>query len=115
MRYYSSEYIKQAHKTTIFNEKDILDSSLCTCFYCAYQFDPHQEDGLVWTDEGNEKGRTLLCPMCQIDCVIGDASKFPITDYDFIMFCTSTWFGGYSRIDDGRSVGKLQVTPIVVD
>lgn len=107
-RTYSADFVKQAHKATIFHEKDILASSVCTCFYCGYQFDPHKEVDLEWWDETNPKGKTLVCPKCGIDCVIGDASGFPITDTDFIKACTVVWFGGYSRISDGQDIIEIK-------
>lgn len=112
---FSPELIKQAHKATIYHEKQIRDSKVCTCFYCGYQFDPQIEEELDWIDEGPNKERTLRCPMCMIDCVIGDASGFPITDDDFIFTCTENWFGGISRISDGLPVEKVKYIGIEVD
>jgi hypothetical protein len=111
---FSAETIEAAHKATIFHEKDIMASSVCTCFYCGYQFDPHKEKDLEWWDETNPKGRTLACPMCGIDCIVGDASGFPVTDQDFIMACTEEWFGGYSRFSDGKPVEKAKPIPIEI-
>ncbi|MBI9094748.1 MAG: hypothetical protein JEY71_07690 [Sphaerochaeta sp.] len=104
---FSENYIDKAHKATIYNEKDIMDSNVCTCFYCGYQFNPKTEEDLEWMDEKSPKGKTLVCPMCLIDCVIGDASGFPVTDSEFIMACTEEWFGGISRISDGKPIEKL--------
>jgi len=112
-RTYPLEYIEKAHKATIFHEKEILASSLCTCFYCAYQFDPHEEKDLEWWDINNPKGKTLVCPMCGIDCIVGDASGFPITDTDFIMACTEELFKGYSRISESKPIEKN--TPILIE
>ncbi len=114
-RAYPPEFIEQAHKATIYHEKDILSSTVCTCFYCGYQFDPHKEEDLLWLDETNPKGKTLVCPMCLIDCVVGDASGFPVTAHDFIMACTEAWFGGISRISDGKPIGKTNLIPIEVE
>ena len=80
---FSFDYILAAHKVTIHHEKDILDSTACTCFYCGNQFDPHYEKGLEWLDENSPKGKTFVCPTCGIDCIIADASGFPITNHDF--------------------------------
>lgn len=57
---YSTEFIDQAHKATIFHEQEILANHHCTCFYCGYQFDPQTEPDLQWWDETNPKGRTLV-------------------------------------------------------
>lgn len=113
---YSPEYIEQAHKATIHHERDILNSSVCTCFYCGYQFDPHNEkEEIEWWDEESPKGKTIVCPMCLIDCVVGNASGFPVTDHDFIMACTEAWFGGISRISDGKPVERANRPTIIVD
>ena len=112
---YPFEVIEAAHKATIFHEKAVLASTLCTCFYCGYQFNPHTEPHLHWVDTTHPKGKTLACPMCGIDCIIGDASGFPITDPAFIMACTEAWFGGISRISDGKPVERLMRIPIEVD
>ena len=112
---YTEEYINTAHKATIFHEKDILQSTHCTCFYCGYQFNPTTEANLCWMDENSPKGKTLVCPMCGIDCIIGDASGFPITDANFINACTEEWFGGISGISDGKPVEQLEWVPIEVE
>lgn len=111
----SPEYLKLAHAATIHHEKEILASGSCTCFYCGYQFDPNKEEDLEWWDEESPEGKTLVCPMCGIDCIIGDASLFPITDPDFIRAFTEYWFGGYSRISDGLPVEKVLPISIIVD
>src|SRR5690554_556704 len=112
---YTPEYIEQAHKATIHHESEMLNSTHCSCFYCGYQFDPRTEADLAWLDETSEKGKTLTCPMCHIDCIIGNASNFPITDPQFILACTESWFAGYSRISDGRPIEKTQLIHIEVD
>jgi len=112
---YSTEIIETAHKFTIFNVKDILASTVCMCFYCGYQFNPHTEPHLFWMDEHNPKGKTLACPMCGIDCILGDASGYPIADPAFILACTEEWFGGISRISDGKPVERIIRMPIEVD
>ncbi len=112
--YYSPRYIDEAHRLTIFHEEHILRSSRCTCFYCGYQFDPQREQDLVWWDEESPKGRTLTCPKCGIDCILGDASGYPITDKRFIRLATEMWFSGYSRISDGLEPDKIKQTCIEV-
>lgn len=110
---YSPEFIEKAHKATIYNEEDIMNSKVCMCFYCGYQFNAHEEKELEWWDENSPKGKTIVCPMCGIDVVIGDASGFPITDKDFIMACTEEWFNGISRISDGKPIKKAN--PILIE
>ena len=69
---YSTEIIETAPKSTISHVKDKLASTVCTCFYCGYQFNPHTEPNLEWMDEDNPKGKTLACTMCGIDCILSD-------------------------------------------
>ncbi|MGB4405295.1 MAG: hypothetical protein WBI82_00340 [Sphaerochaeta sp.] len=72
-----------AHKATVFHEKDIMNSSVCTCFYCGYQFDPQEERNLVRWDKTNPKGHTLVCSKCGIDCIVEDAAEFPFDRLSF--------------------------------
>jgi hypothetical protein len=115
--HYSEECLSAAHKHTIHHRDEILRSTTCTCFYCGYQFDPrHETEPLAWTDTNPEKhpAPTLLCPMCGIDCVIGDASGYPVSDPEFVRAFTRRWFNGYSRIDDDLPPEKLTWTSVVV-
>ena len=112
---FSSEYIETAHKATLHNETAIMQSTVCTCFYCGFQFNANQAKDLEWWDETNPKGKTIVCPMCGIDVVVGDASGFPVTDNEFIIACTEAWFGGMSRISDGKPVKKVEYQLIEVD
>ena len=109
------EYRATAHKATIFHKQEILNSNLCTCFYCGYQFNPHDEEFLPWLEESGGREETLQCPLCAIDCVIGEASGFPITDKKFIRTCSEVWFGGYSRISDGLHPQKVEYVEINVE
>lgn len=112
---YSTESIKKAYSFTFCNEESILGSKVCTCFYCGHQFDPSKEEDLDWIEEPNGKDRTLMCPACLCDCIVGDASGFPVTDHDFIQACTEEWFGGQSRISAGFPVEKKKPVTIIVD
>lgn len=70
------------HKASIYHRKQIEKSKICGCFSCEKMFPPEQI--VDWVDpsdpvESDGLGRTALCPHCQIDSVIGDASGFEIT------------------------------------
>ncbi|MEA4864589.1 MAG: hypothetical protein VB088_04220 [Sphaerochaeta sp.] len=104
---YSDELIKKAHQATFANEKQIMESDSCTCFYCGHTFNPRIEQKLSWIEERPPRDKTLQCPMCGIDCMIGSASGFPIHDESFITQCTEAWFNGISRISDGKPVEKV--------
>lgn len=112
---YADEYLERAHESTLNNEAEVKASSLCTCFYCGYQFDPNQEEDLLWYDETSPKGATAACPHCIIDCIIGDASGFPITELQFITACTEAWFDGYSRISSKQAPVKGKQVLIEVE
>ncbi|MPM72448.1 hypothetical protein SDC9_119424 [bioreactor metagenome] len=112
---YSAGYIKKAHDATLYNEHHIEQSSICTCFYCGYRFNPKEEELLQWLDETSIKGRTLACPMCLVDCILGDDSGFPVTNLDFINACTEEWFGGNSRISGKVPVENSRPIQILVD
>lgn len=112
---YSDDYIKQAHKATFANEKQILASDSCTCFYCGHTFNPQAERKLYWIVERPPRDKTLQCPMCGLDCILGNASSFPIHDQSFILQCTEAWFNGISRISDGKPVEKVSWASLLLD
>ena len=82
--------LESAHQHSIFNEKDILQSHVCSCFYCLKSFSPIEI--VEWVDEDNPKGKTPLCPHCGIDSVIGDKSGFPIGDQNFLKEMNAFYF-----------------------
>lgn len=110
----TSEMMEAAHKRTIYHETEIMQSEKCTCFYCGYHFDPRKE-ALQWIEERAGKERTLHCPKCYIDCVIGSASGFPITDDTFVSACSEAWFRGISPISDRSRDAVTAPILIVVD
>src|SRR5579872_940716 len=65
---YREEFLKEAHKLSIFNKEWIKKSEVCGCFYCQTIFGPDRI--MEWTDNGHPKGLTALCPNCGIDAVI---------------------------------------------
>jgi hypothetical protein len=79
---YSIEYLKSAHKHSIFHKKEIMQSRLCGCFNCLRMFQP--DEIFNWCDEDNPKGSTAMCPFCYVDYVIGSKSGFPVDDPDFL-------------------------------
>lgn len=87
---YRIEYLEAAHKHSIFNKKEILKSDLCCCFYCLKNFKSNEI--AEWTDTDNSKDETALCPLCEIDSVIGDKSGFPVTDKIFLNDMYSFYF-----------------------
>jgi len=88
---YSIEYLKSAHKHSIFHKKEIIESRLCGCFNCLRTFQP--DEIFNWCDEDNPKGFTAMCPFCYVDSVIGSKSGFPVDDPDFLEEMQRHWFG----------------------
>jgi hypothetical protein len=87
---YTNEYLDQAHKHSIYHEKEIDASEICGCFCCCAMFPPSEIT--EWADEENPKGKTAICPKCDIDSVIASASGFPVTDPDFLNAMYEKWF-----------------------
>lgn len=75
-----------AHRHSLRHRADVERSDRCGCFYCRAIFAPSTIDR--WVDDGD----TALCPHCEIDSVIGDASGFPIDDA-FLRRMHARWFG----------------------
>jgi|SRR5581483_672384 len=67
--------IRKAHKHCSSNAKEISESKFIGCFYCI---NIHYTNWPFY--EMVDGGETVICPMCGIDSVIGDASGIPITD-----------------------------------
>jgi hypothetical protein len=77
--------IELAHPHSIQHRKEVLDSSMCGCFYCRAQFATQEIER--WIDGGE----TALCPHCGVDAIIGDASGFPVT-VEFLTEMYDRWF-----------------------
>ena len=69
-------YYGLASKASFENWNDVMKSRVCGCFYCGHIFPPDEVTDDDWTQDLH--GRTVLCPECGIDAVIGDASGIPI-------------------------------------
>ncbi len=100
--------LKKAHKHSSFHRTEVEKSKVCGCFYCLGTFKPTEIK--TWLKEtraekasGEKKEDTALCPLCEIDSVIGYASGLPVDDKDFLndmyehFFSTST----YKSFSDG--------------
>ncbi|ADY12556.1 hypothetical protein [Sphaerochaeta globosa] len=112
---YSDATIKEAHRATFANERRILASDSCTCFYCGHTFNPQTEKKLYWIEERPPRDKTLRCPMCGIDCLLGSASGFPIHDPEFLLKCTEAWFNGISRISDGKPIERVSWVALLLE
>lgn len=77
--------LKWAHSHSSNNRKEIETSNICGCFYCLEIFSPDTIE--EWINEET----TALCPYCEIDSVIGSASKFKI-EKNFLEEMKDYWF-----------------------
>lgn len=95
-------YYDLAGKASFENWESVKSSKMCGCYYCRSIFPSSEVTDDDWTPDRH--GRTVLCPKCSIDSVIGDASGIPIRE-DVLEELYQRWFG----IDDGpvvRCVGS---------
>jgi len=92
MKKYIIEYLKVAHKHSIYNQNEIMKSELCGCFTCLRTFRP--DEIYNWVDEDNPEGSTAMCPFCYVDAVIGSKSGFLVDDPDFLEEMYLHWFEG---------------------
>ena len=83
-------YYGQASKAAFENWDSVKKSSLCGCYYCGRIFPSSDVTDNDWVPDRH--GRTVLCPHCSIDSVIGDASGIPIQK-DVLEELYDYWFG----------------------
>ena len=69
-------YYNIAGKASFQNWDSVMQSRICGCYYCQAIFPPSEISPEDYTQDRN--GKTVLCPHCMIDAVIGDASGIPI-------------------------------------
>ena len=91
-----------AHGCSKDHRAQIDASSLCGCFCCLSTFPPAKIETWIYDET------RALCPFCEIDAVIGDASGFPVNK-EFLSEMCREWFGNLPK--EGRKVEK----PVVID
>ena len=69
-------YYGLAGKASFENWDNVMESGMCGCYYCGHIFPSSEVTDADWVPDLH--GRTVLCPRCGIDAVIGDASGIPI-------------------------------------
>jgi len=87
---YDVEYLKSAHKHSIYHQKEIMESDVCGCFSCKQIFQP--KEIFNWCDKDNPKGTTAMCPYCYVDSVIGSESGYPVDEQEFLEEMNEYWF-----------------------
>lgn len=72
------KYYELAGKVSFENWESIKNSKICGCYFCRSIFPSSEITDNDWINDPH--GRTVLCPRCGIDSVIGDASGIPIRE-----------------------------------
>jgi len=84
---YETSYLGIAHKHCFKNVTEILQSKICGCFCCKEVYAPSVIK--EWVDEDD---KTAICPKCEIDSVLGDASGLPVSDLLFLKAMNNLFF-----------------------
>ena len=82
-------YYAKASKASFENWASVMESKTCGCYYCGSIFPSSIITDDDWTPDLH--GRTVLCPCCGIDAVIGDSSGIPIQK-DVLEELYAHWF-----------------------
>jgi hypothetical protein len=69
-------YYGIAGKASYENWDSVMRSDICGCYYCQSIFPPSEISPEDYTLDMH--GKTVLCPHCMVDAVLGDASGIPI-------------------------------------
>lgn len=85
--------LELAHTYSFKNELSIKEFQICGCFKYIHIF---PSSSLIADDFHDESDgtKTVFCPKCGTDSVIGDKSDFPITTH-FLAQMNSHFFLGY--------------------
>ncbi len=78
--------LKQIHKHSIYNRKEIEQSAVCGCFYCLRWV--HPPTIKEWCDDED----TAVCPHCSIDSLIGSFSGIVLSE-DLLKEMRQKFFG----------------------
>ncbi|MBO4536034.1 MAG: cytoplasmic protein [Bacteroidales bacterium] len=89
------KFYNLAGKASFENWNSVKKSTMCGCYYCGHIFPSSEVTDDDWVPDLH--GRTVVCPHCGIDAVIGDESGIPIQK-DVLDELYERWFG--SNDDD---------------
>ncbi len=89
---YVFEDLLLAQKHSYSNRVEILESFVCGCFHCGKTFTHTEITTYLYGD-------TAVCPECNMDSVIGDASGFPI-EHGLLYNMRRYWFDGKPFLAD---------------
>ena len=85
----TDEQSKLYHSHTIRNMEEIQRSQKCGCLACCKVFSPDIVEDAIREEEDNEY--TALCPYCNCDALIGDASGMEIS-VEILKALNKRWF-----------------------
>jgi hypothetical protein len=99
---YTKEQLNDAHEHTQCNKTELLNSEKIGCCFCGKIFTTNENNiesfpSIVDRDEVN---RTMICPHCYVDALIGDASGYKITK-DFLNEMNESWFATGEEMIEG--------------
>lgn len=75
--------ILKAHRRSLYNEREVKASNMCGCFCCLQIYPVTELDEDNFIEELNGK-KTVVCPYCAVDAILGDKSGYPIT-HEFLV------------------------------
>ena len=89
---YTEEQLNDALEHTHCNKTELLNSEKIGCYSCMRIFTTKESDidSFPSTFDVDEKNRTMICPHCYVDALIGDASGYKITE-GFLYEMNSHW------------------------
>jgi sugar/nucleoside kinase (ribokinase family) len=96
-------YYDLASKASFENWISVMNSKTCGCYCCGSIFPASRITDNDWTLDAN--GRTVLCPECGVDAVLGDASGIPIQE-DVLKELHDRWFGWEHDMPEIHCVGS---------
>ena len=79
---FDDSYLEAAHEHCFANETEVRASEVACCIACARSFPANLVTEA--TGQAGDSDRTVYCPVCTFDTVIGDRSGLPVTDPAFI-------------------------------
>jgi len=97
---------KKPHDACTFNQFYVFNSVMCGCFYCHEIYSAKAVVTFVRTKEGMPK--TAVCPRCKVDCVLPDASGYPV-EKSFIQIQGGYWFQNINKNIVGQDYWLTQL------
>ena len=81
----TQQMINDASKHSRRNRDTIIQGDSCACYYCLKTYNP--DAIIVWID----RGKTALCPKCDVDAVLSNLHGYPFTK-DALIQLHNKWF-----------------------